>query len=431
MLFACLFSAAAVYADSESADLGDQALSNLIDGWPQMGEIGEGTGLIMDADNGAILYSLNRDTIRYPASTTKILTALLVLENANLSDIVTMTDTGVQMAISGSSNCQSVVGEQFTVEQCLYILLLKSANDIANQLAVHVGGSLEHFAEMMNERAAQLGCTNTHFVNPSGMPDSEHYTTADDMAKIMQAAIRNETFLKIAGTEKVTIPPTNMHNESRTYVNHNALIVKDSGYYYEPCIAGKTGYTDSAWRTYVSAARKDGRTLICVLMKGPDKTDFADAALLFEYGFDNFEQISVPGGSITLPHGYDVDDTTDESTENADGTKTVSFYYNRLPVGRAVMSAEQYAQMRHISLPPVAEEPAVEEPAQVEEKKESGFPLTLVIILLLVAAACAGGILLYRDHVEKQRRRERARRKRAAERRKQLQEMRKNQEKKS
>lgn len=418
ILFLCIFSGRAVLAESgsEEGSLQDEALSNLIEGWPYMESIGEATGLVIDADNGGVIYSLNRDAIRYPASTTKVLTALLVLENASLDDIVTMTDTGVQMAISGSSNCQSAVGEQFTVEQCLYILLLKSANDIANQLAEHVGGTLEHFVEMMNERARELGCTNTHFTNPSGMPDPEHYTTAEDLARIMQAAVKNETFLKIAGTEKVTIPPTNTHAESRTYVNHNALLISDGEYYYPYCIAGKTGYTDSAWRTYVSAARKDDRTLICVLMKGPDKTDFSDAAELFEYGFNEFSKIEVPGGSINLPNGYTVDDTGDDTMDMADGTKRVTFYFDRLPVGKAVMTQQQYAELRHLSLPaPAEEEKTEEETAQpARDKSGNGGWIGIVVIVLLAAAILTGAFLLYRDYMEKKRRRER--RKRALER---------------
>ena len=298
---------------AEDGEQPDVALTNLVEGWPQMDEIQEATGFVVDVDSGGILYSLNRDAIRYPASITKILTALLVLENCDLTDKVVMTYTGTQMVISGSTNAQTVEGEEFTVEQCLYMLLLKSANDIANQLAEYAGGTMEHFVEMMNERAEELGCRNTHLTNPSGMPDTEHYTTAVDLALIMEECIKNETFLKIAATEAVTIPPTNKTSESRTYTNHNALVVTGSDYYYAPCIAGKTGYTDSAWRTYISAARKDGRTLICVLLRGPDKSDFVDAAKLFEYGFNEFERVEVPGGYVTLPRGKTLDDVTVET----------------------------------------------------------------------------------------------------------------------
>ena len=416
ILFVCLFGQA-VHVSA------DEALSNMVEGWPQMGEIGEESGMIMDADDCGIMYSLNRNTIRYPASTTKIMTALLVLENASLSDIVTMTGTGVQMAISGSTNAGTVEGEEFTVEQCLYMLLLKSANDIANQLAEHVAGSLDAFVSMMNDRAAKIGCTDTHFCNPSGMPDSEHYTTPEDLGLIMREALKNDTFVKIAQAEKVTIPPTNKNPESRVYTNHNALVVKDSGYYYEDCIAGKTGYTDAAWRTFVAAAERDGRTLICVLMKGPDKTDFVDAARLFDYGFDNFEKIEVPGGSVTLPAGKSIDETGDDTVALPDGRMHVNFYYNQLPVGSADMTETEYCTLRGLPLPEVesavsdtvsgeavgTEGPAGENGSVSEKKTSSGGWVPVLIILILLCAIATGGLLLYKDHKEQKRQAERRR----------------------
>ena len=348
VVLALLFGVSALFVPEREAlaeSWDSTPLTNLIDGWPQMREINEASGVVIDAENGGILYSLNRDAIRYPASVTKILTALLVIENCDLQETVTMTSAGTQMVAGGSTNAKTVDGEEFTVEQCLYMLLLKSANDIANQLAVHVSGSIEAFAALMNERASALGCTNTHFTNPSGMPDSEHYTTAEDLSRIMSDCLRNETFLKISGTESVTIPPTNKTPESRTYTNHNALIVRGSEYYYEPCISGKTGYTDAAWRTYIGAARKDDRTLIVVLLKGPDKTDFVDAADLFEYGYQNFEKIPVQGGSVNLPAGKTLADTTHEAEPYGDGKVLVRFTCNKLPVGCAMMTEGEYGAL--------------------------------------------------------------------------------------
>ena len=367
ILFVCLFGQA-VHVSA------DEALSNMVEGWPQMGEIGEESGMVMDADDCGILYSLNRNTIRYPASS-------------------------------------------------LYMLLLKSANDIANQLAEHVAGSLDAFVSMMNDRAAKIGCKDTHFCNPSGMPDSEHYTTPEDLGLIMREALKNDTFVKIAQAEKVTIPPTNKNSESRVYTNHNALVVKDSGYYYEDCIAGKTGYTDAAWRTFVAAAERDGRTLICVLMKGPDKTDFADAARLFDYGFDNFVKIEVPGGSVTLPAGKSIDETGDDTVALPDGRMHVVFYYNQLPVGQADMTETEYCTLRGLPLPEVesvvsdtasgeavgTEGPAGDNGSVSEKKASSGGWVSVLIILILLCAIATGGLLLYKDHKEQKRQAERRR----------------------
>lgn len=410
-------------AQPASAANYDAALSNLVDGWPQMGDINEETGYLIDADNHGVMYSLNANTMRYPASTTKIMTALLTIENCSLDDTITMTSTGTQMAVGGSTNAGTVDGEQFTVEQALSMLMLKSANDIANQLAEHVGGSMEGFVDMMNARAAEIGCKDTHFNNPSGMPDSEHYTTAHDMALIMSECIKNETFLRIAGASSCTIPATNMTSTDRVYVNHNKLLVKDSEFYYEYCIAGKTGYTDAAWRTYVGAAKKDDRTLICVLMRGPDKTDFLDAAKLFEYGFNEFEKRKITGGSVNLPPDISEDALTSE-TEGADGgLQKVTFLYNNLPVGSAGMTEKEYASyieaLRGESGTPGETVSAAD---TAEAGTESGVPAAktnvkkkdrgALVLLILIAAAVAGGGYAYSRYLEKERRRRRRRRRR-------------------
>ena len=290
-------------------------LTNHLTNWPQMSEINEDSAILMDADNGAILYSLDRDVQRIPASITKIMTCLLVIENTQMDEVITMTEAGMAEAYGGSSNISPILGEQFTVEQCLYMLMLKSANDIAAQLAEYVGGSVEAFVQMMNDRCALIGTTGTHFNNPNGLPGDNHYTTAMDMALIMQECLKNQTFRQIISTPIYTVPPTNLTPTERTYENHCKLIVEsDAEHYYPYCIGGKTGYTDLAWRTFVTAAEKDGRTLICVTLHGPDKSDFTDHKNLFEYGFNNFytdpcemeaeEGWEISGG-VTIPVEFD------------------------------------------------------------------------------------------------------------------------------
>ena len=299
--------------------LASDPLTNHIEGWPQMEDINELTAVVIDADNGAILYSLDRDVQRHPASITKIMTCLLTLENASMDEEVTIGQEALDVAIAGNANIAPVLGEVFTVEQCLYMLMLKSANDIAVELAVHVAGSVDAFCEMMNERAAAVGCTNTYFANPNGLPNEKHHTSAYDMALIMRECLKNETFRKIIATWSYTVPATNKTAEPRTYENHNRLIDTTSEYYYSSCIGGKTGYTDLAMRTLVCAAEKDGRTLIAVTMGGADRSDFVDIAKLFEYGFNNFSTTETTDssgmtGSYTLPNGLPPTLTTAEST---------------------------------------------------------------------------------------------------------------------
>ena len=332
-----LLSAAACPGAETSYDA--TPLTNLIPGWPQMRQINEASAVVMDADNGGILYSLNRDTVRYPASITKILTALITIENASLDEVVTMDETGIALTAAGSTNAGTVNGEEFTVEQCLYIMMLKSANDIATQLGKHVGGSVSGFADMMNARAEEIGCTGSHFVNPSGMPDSDHYSTAMDMALIMRECLRNDLFRKIISTRSYTVPPTNMNPEERVYDNHCSLIQPGSEYYYSECIGGKTGFTQAAWRTLVTAAERDGRTLICVTMRGPDKTDYTDTRDLFEYGFGNFSVSKLDGVPVNLPDGFDVSLLEAETRDVSEGKVLRTWKYKKMPVGSAVTDA--------------------------------------------------------------------------------------------
>ena len=387
-------------------------LTNLIPGWPQMPRINEASGVVMDADNGGILYSLNRDTVRYPASTTKILTALLAIENASPDEIVTMDETGLALVESGSTNAGTVMGEEFTVEQCLYIMMLKSANDIATQLGKHVGGSVEAFAGMMNQRAAAIGCTSTHFVNPSGMPDEDHYTTAADLALIMQECLKNETFRKIVGTRSYTVPPTNKCSTERVYDNHCSLIQPSSEYYYEPCTGGKTGFTQAAWRTLVTAAEKDGRTLICVVMKGPDKTDYIDTRNLFEYGFLNFSHKELDGVQVNLPEGFDTSLLTEEIGELEDGGAVLTWKYKKMPVGSAKISAEAYS-LRTSAAEAEPEAPSEPEAAAVTDndvpvKGVSLLPLILLIVFSALTVIFAMLLIRIRIHERKRKKRRRA-----------------------
>ena len=321
--------------------LASDPLTNHIEGWPQMEDINELTAVVIDADNGAILYSLDRDVQRHPASITKIMTCLLTLENASMDEEVTIGQEALDVAIAGNANIAPVLGEVFTVEQCLYMLMLKSANDIAVELAVHVAGSVDAFCEMMNERAAAVGCTNTYFANPNGLPNEKHHTSAYDMALIMRECLKNETFRKIIATWSYTVPATNKTAEPRTYENHNRLIDTTSEYYYSSCIGGKTGYTDLAMRTLVCAAERDGRTLIAVTMGGADRSDFVDIAKLFEYGFNNFSTTETTDssgmtGSYTLPNGLPPTLTTAESTVPG----VVDYIYDdKIKVGELVQAS--------------------------------------------------------------------------------------------
>lgn len=248
------------------------------------------SAVLIDAKTGIVLYDKNKDEKAYPASTTKILTALLALEKGNLKDVITHSHNAVYNIEPGSSHIGMREDEQLTMEQALHGILLASANEVSMAVAEHISGTVENFVDLMNERAKEIGAKNTHFANPHGFHNDDHYTTAYDMALIMQQAITNEEFLRFISTTKYEIPPTNIVNETRYLHNSNKLILKTSPYYYEYCVGGKTGYTDKAGNTLVAYAKKDDIELISVVMKSKGSDSYTDTTAMFEYGFTNYEQ---------------------------------------------------------------------------------------------------------------------------------------------
>ncbi len=259
--------------------------SSLAD-WPAGPTLEAEAGLLMDAKTGTILFEKNGDEQLYPASITKLMTALLVLENVPLSDVVTFSYEAATSIEYDSSNIAVTDGEQLTVEQCMYALLLHSANEVANGLAEHVAGSMDAFAEMMNNRARQLGCTNTHFVNAHGLHNENHYSSCHDMALIMKELCHNETFIRLSSAEKYTIEPTNKQPEAR-YLHQSHKMLTQSEYTYEGTVTGKNGYTPEAGNTLVTYAVRGDMELIAVSMKSNWK-HYADTIAMLDYGFDNF-----------------------------------------------------------------------------------------------------------------------------------------------
>ena len=287
--------------------------SNQIPGWPKGPQNGTESAILLEVDTGAVLYSKNADKPLYPASTTKLMTALLVVENCQMDEVVTFSDNAIDNTEWGSSRIGIKKGEQLTVEQCLYGLLLGSANEVAYALAEHVGGDLDSFVAMMNERAASLGCTNTHFVNASGLPDSEHYVSAHDLARIGAEFFSNETLCMISGSAKYVIPTTNKTDEERPLENHHKMI-GGKKYAYEGIIGGKTGFTTDARQTLVTCAQRDGMKLVCVVMKDESPYQFTDTAELLDYGFASFQKINVA------------------DNENRYNIRSASFFHTKLDI---------------------------------------------------------------------------------------------------
>ena len=260
--------------------------------------------LLMEESSGKILYSKNANSVMYPASTTKMMTAILTIENCNLSDIATVSHNAVFSIPDGYSTASLVEGEELTIEQLLNVLLIPSANDAAVVLAEHIAGSVESFSEMMNNKATEIGCRNTHFVNPSGIHDENHYSTAYDLALIGRYAMQLPTFRSIVSKTRYSLPITNKYDkEDRIFNTTNDLLKPNytdspTNYYYKYATGAKTGYTDPAGHCIVATATKDNLSLIAVVLND----DFTeenisqrpiDCKTLFEYGFNNYSIISI------------------------------------------------------------------------------------------------------------------------------------------
>ena len=247
--------------------------------------------VLLEAQSHDIVFGKS-EQVRLPmASTTKIMTALIVLENASLDDIVTIEPCMV--GVEGSS-IYLQAGEKLSVEDLLYALLLESANDASVALAIHVSGSIEAFAQLMNEKAEKLGLCNTHFTNPHGLDDNEHYTTPYELGIIAAYAMQNDNFAKIVSTKKATIPSANGESH-RVLVNHNRLL-----HSYDGAIGIKTGFTKKCGRCLVSSATRDGVTLICVTLNAPN--DWNDHKNLLNYGFTQYESLT-----LATPNFYNIE----------------------------------------------------------------------------------------------------------------------------
>ena len=268
-------------------------------------EITSGAAILIDNKTNRILYDKNASERMFPASTTKIMTAILVLENCELDETVTASYDALMHIPEGYVTAEIQGEEQFTVEQLLEMLLVHSANDAANVLAEYIGGSIESFVSMMNTKVNELELTDTHFTNPYGLQEDNHYTAAYDLAKIMQYCIQNDDFRRIAGSVSCSIPATNKSGV-RSYTSTNQLVLPDSPNYYSYVTVGKTGFTTEAGRCLVSCAYRNDIELTCVILGGTLSSDgissrFIDSITLYEYGFNHFslKNIANPGDIIT------------------------------------------------------------------------------------------------------------------------------------
>ncbi len=259
--------------------------------WPAGPQIGAEAAILMDADTGVILYGKNMHEKLAPASTTKIMTALLAMENGKLEDTVTFSYDAVFSVPRDASNMGMDQGQSITLEQCLYGIMVGSANEAANAAAEYVSGSIDEFVDLMNNKAASLGCTDTHFANANGLYDENHYTSVYDLCLISREFFSNEMLCKIGNTPRYHFEATETQPDDFYLINKHQLINGEVPY--EGIIGGKTGYTDLARQTLVTCAEKNGMKLICIVFMEESPYQFSDTVKLFDYGFQNFQILSI------------------------------------------------------------------------------------------------------------------------------------------
>jgi len=399
--------------------------SNEMVDWPQGPSINSEAGIVMDIDSGAILYAKNIDDQHYPASITKVMTALVALENYELDETVKFTWDDIRFLEYGDAHIGIKPDEELTMEDCLYGMLLASANEVSHGIGAHMEGGYEAFLEEMNETAEELGCKNSHWMNTHGLHDEQHYTSARDMALIGAAAFQHEDFRKITGTYQHVIPETNITAEKR-YVHQNHKMLRDwDSRYYEYCVGGKTGYTDQALSTLVTFATKEDVNLVAVVLKthGGGNNTYVDTRAMLDFAFDNFAKVPVTkdmignkniakvekNACVMLPTGVSTDDLEMNfvaPTEKKDRTGTVSFTYNGLEVGTVdVTITEDYYNEIH----------GIEDVVETKDEKKIEikipFILKLILIIIGVVTALFVGLVLYvaykRKQIEERRRQRR------------------------
>ena len=324
--------------------------TNSIEGWPQGPKTYCQSGIMLDLDSGAILYSKNAEEELYPASITKVLTALVALENCDLDEKIKFSQASIDILGNGYASIGMEAGEKIKMEDALYAMLMASANEVAYAICESFGGGdYNAGVAMLNAKAQELGCTNSNFVNPNGIFDEEHHTTVHDMARIAQAAYRSDVFRKIISTKEYTIGKTNKTKEKRTFQNHHKMLWTSSDYYYEYCTGGKTGYTSEAQNTLVTFAEKDGRRLLCVTMKTRGEDTYKDTKKILEYGFNNFQTLSISenetttdfpkiceGTYVTIPAEASFQDLEYTVNKQSDSIAHLSYTYHGQAVGTGV-----------------------------------------------------------------------------------------------
>ena len=407
--------------------------TNEIKGWPQgPGTYGE-AAIIMEAGTGEILYGKNIDDQHYPASITKVLTALVALENGNLDDKVTFTHDCVSFLQPGDSSIGMKENDEITLEQALYATLLASANEAAYAVAENVGKNAGHdyqwFIDQMNARCKELGGTNSNFVNANGLHDENHYTSARDMALIGRELFKHPEFFKIVQTLQYEIPASGTCQQ-HVFQQKHKMLQPSSSKYYEYAVGGKTGYTSDALATLITMADNGSMKLVCVVLRTHGGNNYPDTTNLFNYAFDNFEKIEVKGeetsedvgeiledktgehcGYVVVPKGVKFSDLKMEMTvdKGNTGEAVLTYSYEGTPVGSArAKVSEKYAKEHRAEIK--KQEKKDKSKKDTDNPESNGISKILIVVGLAVLLLFL--LLLFTVRLRRYRRKQARRRRR-------------------
>lgn len=403
--------------------------SNDLEGWAQGPQIYSESGIVMDIDSGAILYAKNIHDQHYPASITKVMTALVALQNYEMDEIVSFTWDDIGFLEYGDAHIGIKPDEEVVMEDCMYGMLLASANEVSHAIGAHMEGGYEEFLRVMNETAKEIGCQNSNWINTHGLHDPEHYTSAYDMALIGSEVFQYEKFREITNTQQHVIPVTNITDETRTFQQNHDMIFGYSDRYYEYCVGGKTGYTDQALTTLVTFATKDDMNLVAVVLRthGGGGNAYVDTREMLDYAFENFSKVSVSVKSADakqiasietdayamLPSGVTAEQLEYQfqaPSELGDKTGVLTYTYAGQNVGETevTITDEYYNEIHNIEEEKEEEQEPVEKGLPLAAKIVIGIFITMIVVIVLMFCF----IIYKRKQMEKRRRLRRMRRRR-------------------
>lgn len=374
--------------------------TNGLEGWPQGPEVYAHAAIVMDMGSGAILYAKRPDEQHYPASITKLLTTLVALENAELTDKVTFSQASVDILNWDDANIGMRPGEEISMKDALHAVLLASANEVSYAVAESTGinrlnGGYDTFITLMNDRAKELGCTGSNWVNPNGLHDDRHYTTAHDMALIASAVYQEEEFRNIMNTLEYRIPPTNLVGEERVFQQNHKMLWEENYYYYEYCTGGKTGYTDQSGTTLVTMADNGTMQLAAVVLSDYGVDAYTDTRAMMDYVFSNFSRVPVAdledskeilnfkdeNAYVVLPQGVEFSQLEKEIISEGTVDGKVIYTYRGQSVGSADVTLRKDVKIKN------SRQTGAEKETEKNTEKEKQVKVivsTVVAVILLV-----------------------------------------------